>query len=86
MSDTQPSQFGLLTDQAEQFRKAYPELYTVLAERQRAMRRALGRIPHPDDSESVAPVGVVDAVIGQLRLLTSGIDDLLAGSDGGNRR
>lgn len=85
MSNTHPSQHELLTDQAGQIRESYPEFYAFLVERQREMRHALGRIPHPDDLESVAPAGVIDDAIGRLRHVTSGIDDLLAGSTGGSR-
>jgi len=85
VSTSHPSQHELLTAQASQIRESYPELYAFLVERQREMRHALGRIPHPDDLEAVAPAGVVDDAIGRLRHVSSSIDDLLAGSTSGSR-
>ncbi len=79
MSDMHLDQLRLLADEAEQFRKSCPALYALLAERQRLLRLALWRIPHPDDPEVVRPVVVDAALIGKLRFLASGIDDLLAG-------
>lgn len=80
MSDMQTDQARYLADQAAQFRQSCPALYALLAERQRLLRLALWRIPHPDDPEVVRPVSVDAALIGKLRFLASGIDDLLAGS------
>lgn len=85
MFDVRRDQFWLLADQAEQFRTSCPELYALLAERQRMLRLVLWRIPHPDDPEVVRPVAVDAALIGKLRVLASGIDDLLAGLAGGGR-
>ncbi|MEI2616401.1 MAG: hypothetical protein V9F06_02020 [Thermomicrobiales bacterium] len=82
MSNMQLDQLRLLADQAEQFRTSCPALYALLAERQRMLRLALWRIPHPDDPEVVRPVAVDAVLIGKLRFLAAGIDDVLAGNAG----
>ena len=50
-----------------------------------APRCVLAVYAHPDDPEVVRPVAVDAALIGKLRVLASGIDDLLAGLAGGGR-
>ncbi len=85
MSNMHIDQARRLADEAEQFRTSCPALYAFLAERQRLLRLALWRIPHPDDPEVVRPVTVDATLIAKLRVLATGIDDLLAGHPDGGR-
>jgi len=69
-----------LTEQAEQMRSAFPELYTHLSARDREIRQALLRFPSLADPEAWFPAGL-ERVIVRLQALGPGVDELRSGTE-----
>jgi hypothetical protein len=68
-----------LAQQAEQMRATFPELYALLADRDRDMRQALARFPSLADPEAWMPAGV-ERVITRLQALGPGVEELRTGT------
>jgi hypothetical protein len=68
-----------LAQQAEQMRATFPELYALLADRDRDMRQALARFPSLADPEAWMPAGV-ERIITRLQALGPGVEELRTGT------
>lgn len=77
MPEERHNQHEMLTAQAEQIRSSCPEFYGFLADRERDMRQALARLPHPADPENWASPAVIEHVISELSAVASVIGTLL---------
>ncbi len=66
----------IIAEQARKVRALYPELFAALDERDRSIRRALYRIPHPADPEALVPPQVDRAGAETLRQCKTGISQL----------
>ncbi len=87
MSVTDPTSAETLAERAEWIRASYPELYTFLADWQRAMRRLLTGNPDPADPQLPAPADSVNDTIRRHRRGITGITTVLAGlATGGGQR
>jgi DNA-directed RNA polymerase subunit L len=73
---TMATERELIAEQARKVRALYPELFAALDERDRNIRSALYRIPHPADPEALVPPQVVERALQTLRQCKTGIGDL----------
>ena len=69
-------EFELLSAQLEDMRRAYPELFAYLRQRDAVLHRTLLWIPHPDDPEGYISMDRLGHVLEDLRYLPPGIVDL----------
>lgn len=70
----------VIAEQARKVRSLYPELFAALEDRDRRIQRALHRIPHPADAETLVPPNVMEQAIQSLRKLNTGINSLCDGT------
>jgi len=66
----------VISEQARKVRALYPELFDALDERDRHIRSALHRIPHPADPEALVPPHVIERALQTLRQCKTGISQL----------
>ncbi len=76
LSQSEHEEQQIIAEQARKVRALYPELFAALDERDRHIRQALNRIPHPADPETMVPPAEMERSITALRGLENGISKL----------
>lgn len=75
----------IIREQLGKVRLLYPELYEFLVERERDVRGALIRIPHPVDPEWMLNSGELEQLVGRLKSLQERGFEMTAEFDSGKQ-